>query len=80
MEENNSSDKQALKEIQDLNKQTSKESEKEQIKGSDADQDNDGDAALNNEDISKGHNTEEDSDSEMIYDTEAQDPEDDETE
>jgi hypothetical protein len=57
----------------DLNKQTSEGSEADQLKGSDADQDNDGAASLNNKDISD-QNAEEDST--PLYDLESQDPDD----
>lgn len=48
----NSSGNEDLKNIEDLNKQTSEGSEADQLKGSDADQDNGGTASLSDDDIS----------------------------
>jgi hypothetical protein len=59
----------------DLNKQTSDGSESNQLRGSDADQDNDGAASLNDNDIL---NQNSDEDLTPLYDLEIQDPEDDE--
>jgi hypothetical protein len=60
--------------LEDLNKQTSSGSEAEQLKGSDADQDNGGDASLSKEDILKDHDTDEDTT--PLYDLESSETED----
>jgi hypothetical protein len=61
---------------EELNKQTSQESEAEQLKGSDADQDNGGGASLSEDDILKDQDADEDAT--PLFDLESTEPEDEE--